>query len=987
MSYYNQLQSTQVCGAFRNSNAPNGGQLASGTFDGSVSVAGNLSVGGTITGGTVIPPNATTVNSTQTLPNTLSNESWVICTSATTSYTVTLPTPVSGMTLWFQNRNNGSTTTIASSMLWYENPIGTFNTGTSLNLLYESTAGVFSDGSAWYVFINNGLYSGLASQLAILAHFTYNSGTNTVQTNCNFGVTGTLNTTGATTSGGLLTASAGLTAAGTITLPNVSIANSALQSTVAITTNAITWSALQTFSNGITVSGGLVTLPNASIANSALQSTVAITTNAITWSALQTFSNGITVSGGLVTLPNASIADSALSSNIPLIDANNIFIGTLNKFAGGIFAFTIEANQGLTVDPGATVTLPNASIANSALQSTVAITSNAITWSALQTFSVGISVLSGSVTLPANSINVTAINSACISSGYCDATSSIQTQLNNGRIVNISLTATTTLTAAQCQGQTVIIECSSTSAMTVTFPAWTSLLSTQFVVINNNTGVVTIQCGASSYMYFPSILTGNPTISNATNYSLHNYQTLEFFIPNDTYTTAAVVTNSNYFICQVAGTYATVSTSGSLTTTTATGLNTQSGDFFWMLNGNTGAVTSTLGSWTAASTKYYFYNTSTYSWTIDTLSSSYQILAKSTTTTGYTSVTTFTIPPNGSAVLLIPTTGNNAMLVMNSVELANVYAANTFNQLQTMTNGLTVSGGTVTFPNTSIANSALQSTVGITSNAQTWSALQTFSNGITVSAGNATFGGSSLTVNTTTMATSAGTGVTVNGPLTTNGVINIDGSSDVNFTGGTVYFQMTSQDVDFSNTGNVYFNSPTNVEFNNGLTVATGGTSINGSQLLTSSTTPATFNGTVTCANTFQVEQGINVATYPLYTSPAGGVIRAAGVILWGGSSFSWSGTPYNVNTTNSYLGYNSSASLTNEGSHWIVLNNTTGIMGSVVALVYSQYTGTGGQTCYAVWAPTGTSSFAHQPQVLIQTYDGGSGPSKTAASCQFFVC
>jgi len=89
--------------------------------------------------------------------------------------------------------------------------------------------------------------------------------------------------------------------------------------------------------NGIKTFNDGIILPSASIADTALSSNIPLINGTNNFSALNTFSNGLTLSAGTLTLPSASIADTALSSNIPLLNGTNTFTST-NTFQGEITA-------------------------------------------------------------------------------------------------------------------------------------------------------------------------------------------------------------------------------------------------------------------------------------------------------------------------------------------------------------------------------------------------------------------------------------------------------------------------------------------------------------------------------------------------------------------------------------------------------------------------------------------------------------------------
>lgn len=100
-----------------------------------------------------------------------------------------------------------------------------------------------------------------------------------------------------------------------------------------------------TFSNGLDVTG-TITLPNLSISDSALSNNIAKLDTNQTFSALKTFSNGLTVSAGTITLQNSSISDSALTNNIPLKNAYNSYSGTNSFSVSSGDAITVIKSSG-----------------------------------------------------------------------------------------------------------------------------------------------------------------------------------------------------------------------------------------------------------------------------------------------------------------------------------------------------------------------------------------------------------------------------------------------------------------------------------------------------------------------------------------------------------------------------------------------------------------------------------------------------------------
>lgn len=175
---------------------------------------------------------------------------------------------------------------------------------------------------------------------------------------------------------------------------------------------AKTFTALQTFTNGLTVSGGILTLPtnsvtsgfiadgtllNADVASNAainysklnlstsilggdLAPNIVLTTTGnltttgsglITSAGLLTASNGFVLNSGTLTLPSASVSDTSLSSNVALLAGIQTFTGS-KTFSTAITApSSSNTINGLVVSSG-NVTLANLTTSTGSLTSTVA---------------------------------------------------------------------------------------------------------------------------------------------------------------------------------------------------------------------------------------------------------------------------------------------------------------------------------------------------------------------------------------------------------------------------------------------------------------------------------------------------------------------------------------------------------------------------------------------------------------------------------------
>jgi hypothetical protein len=107
-------------------------------------------------------------------------------------------------------------------------------------------------------------------------------------------------------------------------------------------------------------------------------------TGTVTTSGLLTASNGFTVSSGTITLPSASIADSALSANIVTLAGSQTLV---NK------TFTSPVIS--TISNSGTITVPTGTHTLATLDGTETLTNKTITTSGLLSAGAGISITSG----------------------------------------------------------------------------------------------------------------------------------------------------------------------------------------------------------------------------------------------------------------------------------------------------------------------------------------------------------------------------------------------------------------------------------------------------------------------------------------------------------------------------------------------------------------------------------------------------------------
>ena len=183
---------------------------------------------------------------------------------------------------------------------------------------------------------------------------------------------------------GVLTAGAGLSVTGVVSLPANAIANAALQTSVVKTTGAQTFTGVKTFTTAPIISSivntGTLTLPTATGTLSTLDGTETLTNKTITTSGLLTADAGLSVTGA-VTLPATSISDSALSGNVVTLTATQALS---NK--------TITSPIIASIVNTGTLTLPTATGTLATLAGIETLTNKTITTSGLLTAGAGLSV-------------------------------------------------------------------------------------------------------------------------------------------------------------------------------------------------------------------------------------------------------------------------------------------------------------------------------------------------------------------------------------------------------------------------------------------------------------------------------------------------------------------------------------------------------------------------------------------------------------------
>ncbi len=311
MSYQNNLNSTEFTGAVLIQPSIDGSQPALLTNQGNTFLNENLSVGGQTSLINLQPITAVGVNTDTTLPDSTSDLVVVYC-SGSGGNTITLPTPVSGYTLWFQNNATSSNFLQSPSVLIYEYPLGVFNnTNTPLTFATNSSLCCVADGQNWYVLFNSGLYSPFGVDISVLDHLTFNTDTDSLQTDCNLLVRGTLAVT-----------------TGPVNFPTGSVPDSCIDN-----------SAIQ---NGYVdfTSGGQEQLNTISSNVTQLQLYAALINAPNTFSQNQTFQGGLDATGGIILFPNTSIAYQSIISPNDCI--SNGYTDTTYSIAG---EFTNLQNQ------------------------------------------------------------------------------------------------------------------------------------------------------------------------------------------------------------------------------------------------------------------------------------------------------------------------------------------------------------------------------------------------------------------------------------------------------------------------------------------------------------------------------------------------------------------------------------------------------------------------------------------------------------------
>ena len=221
-----------------------------------------------------------------------------------------------------------------------------------------------------------------------------------------------------------------------------------------------------------------------------------------TFSELQTFSNGLTVSSGIITLPSNSISSSAISGLITLSGTN--MWGGIQDFSFATVFFANNAIQSssinglsdyLTISNASSTYATTSSLSNyltTANASSTYATKATNTFSGLQTLNGGLTV-SGTITLPSNSISTSSINGI---SNYLTTATASSTYATTTSLSNYLTTATASSTYAT----------SSSLSSYLTTATASSTYATK--AINTFTGLQTLNGGFKVNRFWNNYTTG-----------------------------------------------------------------------------------------------------------------------------------------------------------------------------------------------------------------------------------------------------------------------------------------------------------------------------------------------------------------------------------------------------------------------------------------------------------------------------------------------
>jgi len=526
--------------------------------------------------------------------------------------------------------------------------------------------------------------------------------------------------------------------------------------------------------NAPTMSGasiGTGTIPTTAITG--YGSGFATQTGANSFSALNTFTGGITASGTQTinfgsnapamsgaSISATSIPNTALQSTVTINDTASTF-SALKTFTGGIAASgtqTINFGTNAVAMSGASISAT--SIPNTALQSTVTINNTASTFSALKTFTGGIDA-SAAQTINFGS-NAPAMSGASIVSGTIG-----QTQVSNGYV---ALSGAQTSIAGAKTFTTLPLSTDTTAPTSnnlirkayadVTYPvilnsinslyggsgAFNSGTSTANYCIALGTSALAVTTGGFNQAYGTNALlrctTGAFNMAFGVN-SLSNVTTGQSNMAIGTNSLPAGNCSESVGIGQ----------SALQNSTAAPGRNTGIGAY--VLQNTTSSSLCTAIGYNAGVGGILTGNNNTFIGASTSMAGDYS----NSTVIGY----------NAQA------STSNQITLGTSSETTRILGALTVAGSATFSTAPTMSGASISA--TSIPNTALQSTVTINDTASTFSALKTFTGGIAASgtqtitfgANNPTMGGSNITGIPTSGITNYGTftgGITASGTQT-----------------------------------------------------------------------------------------------------------------------------------------------------------------------------------------------------------------------------
>jgi acetyltransferase-like isoleucine patch superfamily enzyme len=195
---------------------------------------------------------------------------------------------------------------------------------------------------------------------------------------------------------------------GPIFFPTQSIPSTCITGLLSLS-NANTWTGLQTFTNGISVSGGDVSITrNTTLGDNS--------TRLLTVNATPTFNSGLIVSSGTISVPNSSLPIASISGlNTQLNSIQSSITSQVTKEASDYSDLLLKINT-ISLTPGAKGDKGDTGPQGPAGPTGASQLATANTWTALQTFDSGLTVSGGPVsitrdtTIGANSNRLLTVN-------------------------------------------------------------------------------------------------------------------------------------------------------------------------------------------------------------------------------------------------------------------------------------------------------------------------------------------------------------------------------------------------------------------------------------------------------------------------------------------------------------------------------------------------------------------------------------------------